>query len=296
VSICLFVLGISTAQETASSDSGDDGFATRDSSVGYIDNAAPVNQIFIRYDSGYGFRQPNRAEFFYAQGAPTGPGLLRPERSIDFQDLSVYIEKTFAERWSAFVELPTRFLNPDINENAAGFGDMNAGFKFNLVNGPTGVASLQLRTYIPTGEADRGLGNNHVSLEPAFLFFKPITERLGLAGEFRYWIPIGGTDFASDIFRYGFGLKYDLIQDCDFRLSPIVEFVGWTVVDGQETTLLPTGILLTDDSAGRSIFNVKAGVLLGLGERFDFYAGYGRSLTGDRWYEDIARFEIRFRY
>ena len=28
----------------------------------------------------------------------------------------------------------------------------------------------------------------------------------------------------------------------------------------------------------------------------DLYIGYGRSLTGDRWYRDILRAELRFRY
>jgi hypothetical protein len=28
----------------------------------------------------------------------------------------------------------------------------------------------------------------------------------------------------------------------------------------------------------------------------DIYTGYGRPLTGDSWYEDIYRFELRYFY
>ena len=47
---------------------------------------------------------------------------------------------------------------------------MNAGFKWAFWETDDQVATFQLRTYIPTGAASRGLGNNHVSLEPALLY------------------------------------------------------------------------------------------------------------------------------
>ena len=40
--------------------------------------------------------------------------------------------------------------------------------------------------------------------------------------------------------------------------------------------------------------NVKLGVRLGILDRTDVYAGWGRPLTGDRWYENIFRMELRF--
>jgi len=70
------------------------------------------------------------------------------------------------------------------------------------------VASFQLRTYIPTGNAGEGLGNDHVSLEPALLLYRPLTEQWCFEGELRYWTPLDGTDFAGDIIRYGAGVHY----------------------------------------------------------------------------------------
>src|SRR5262245_28800603 len=76
----------------AQSSDEDGGFTVRGSGVGYIDSAVIGNQFRVRLDSAYDFRQPSRAELFYAQGRPGGPGLPRPERSLDYADLSGYLE------------------------------------------------------------------------------------------------------------------------------------------------------------------------------------------------------------
>ncbi|HEX5271380.1 MAG TPA: hypothetical protein VFW33_12865, partial [Gemmataceae bacterium] len=77
-----------------------------------------------------------------------------------------------------------------------------------------------------------GLGNDHVSLEPALLVWKPVGERFGLEGELRYWAPVGGTNFAGDIVRYGVGAHYDLARVGGVLLTPTLTFVGWTVLGG----------------------------------------------------------------
>ncbi len=60
----------------------------------------------------------------------------RPERRVDYQDVLGYLEWVAAPRVSLFVEGPYRFLNPQVNANVSGFGDMNAGFKWAFVNTP----------------------------------------------------------------------------------------------------------------------------------------------------------------
>ncbi|HEY8505641.1 MAG TPA: hypothetical protein VIL46_13735, partial [Gemmataceae bacterium] len=231
------------------------------------------------------------------KGAPLGPGLPIPERSVDYQELSVYLEKQFLPRLSGFVEVPARFLNPDLNANAAGFSDLNAGAKFAFLTREEFLASFQFRTYAPTGDGDRGLGTEHVSLEPALLWWKGAGDRLALQGELRYWVPVGGTDFAGDVIRYGLGASYDLLPfGGGMRLAPVAEVVGWTVLGGKESFPGPTGIVSVEDAAGDTIINAKLGVRFGFGERADFYAGYGRALTGERWYADIFRVEARWFY
>jgi hypothetical protein len=272
------------------------GLTVRDSSVGYIDPAVPADQLRLRADFGYDFRTPTRAEFFYAKSRPLGPGLPAPERAVDFQDYTLYLEKTLGPSWSVFAEGGVRSLNPDLNDNATGLADANLGFRYAFLADECEVWTFQLRAYLPTGAASRGLGTHHVSLEPAVLGFIRLTEDLGLAAELRYWQPVDGTDFAGGIVRYGLGLRYDVWQSADWRLAPTLEVIGWSVVDGRESRLQPDGTVAVRDAGGTNVVNVKVGARLDLGERAGFYAGYGRAVTGERWYRDVVRIEFRWLY
>src|SRR6185295_15697292 len=74
------------------SDLGGGALATFDSTVGYIDNAIPSNLFRLRVDAAYRANRATRAEFFYARGAPFGPGLPKPETSDDYQEIIGYLE------------------------------------------------------------------------------------------------------------------------------------------------------------------------------------------------------------
>ena len=83
-----------------------------------------------------------------------------------------------------------------------------------------------------------------------------------------------------------------------FRVSPVLEFVGWTILSGKDERDGEVGL----PARGETIINAKFGVRIGLGEltepgntgRADLYVGYGRALTGDVWYKDILRVEYNF--
>jgi hypothetical protein len=282
------------APGSAAPDIGEDTVSLFDSVVGYIDNAIPANQLRLRFDAAYRDRRPSRAEFFYANsGGPDEPGLPLRESNVDYQELTTYLEKTLTPRFSGFIEVPVRFLNPEINANHTGFGDLNTGLKYAFIYNRDTVASFQFRTYVPTAVERRGLGTGHVSLEPALLVNQQLTERLTAAGELRYWVPVGGSDLAGDVIRYGVGLGYGERRKDDWWATPVVEVVGWTVLSGKTAVLPPSGVGFVEDAAGQTIVNAKLGLRLGLGERGDIYAGYGRALTGNTWYKDIWRIELR---
>jgi hypothetical protein len=272
---------------------GTSGPRVSDSSVGYIDPAIPGDLFRFRVDAAYNDRRPTRAEFLYPRGAPLGPGLPEPEPRVDYQELSAYLEVAASDRLSGFLNLPVRFLNPEVNADHAGFSDLDAGLKYAFVYREDLVATFQFRAYAPTGDAHEGLGTRHVSLEPALLFYDRLSDRLGLESELRLWVPVGGTDFAGEIVRYGVGLHYDLYRSCNLTFTPVVEFVGWTVLDGKESVVPPPGAAFVEDAAGQTILNAKLGLRLKFGDRADVYGGYGRPLTGDRWYENIWRLEFR---
>jgi hypothetical protein len=299
---------------------------TSSSNVGYIDDAIIGTQMKLRFDAAYGNNRPDRAEFFYAKcgcfrelGAdPNAPGPAPAlngrdpnttrfiETNVDYQDINLELEYALSQEFSVFLETPFRFLNPDVNDNTSGFADMQAGFKWALATSSCDCLTFQLRTYIPTGDARRGLGTDHVSLEPALLYYGQIDERMSLEAELRDWIPISGSsgagtgfdeDFAGNVLRYGVGLAYDVFKcdQCGKRITPVVEVVGWTVLDGLasgSTDGTLAGVFV-EDAAGDTIVNLKVGTRVAFNRNDSFYVGYGRALTGDVWYQDIARLEYR---
>lgn len=283
-----------SSSDTSSSESGES-LSGIDSSVGYIDNAIPANVLRLRFDAAYDSNRPNRAEFFYARGAPKGPGLPLPESNVDYQEFTAYLEAALQCDFSVFLEAPVRFLNPEINADHWGYGDMNFGFKKAFIYDDCTVASFQTKLFVPTGNPENGLGTNHFSLEPGVLFYHKLDQRLTLQGELRDWIPLGGTSFAGNVLRYGLGLSYGEHSRDGVWITPVAEFVGWTVLNGKETVVLPTSSTVKQ-AAGDTIVNAKLGLRLGLGDLADFYAGYGRALTGEVWYKEIWRFEFRWLY
>jgi hypothetical protein len=251
----------------------------------------PLTQFRLRYDAAYDFQRTTRSEFFWAR--TLSPGVRLPETRVDYQDITGYLEYAPDPRLSFFIEGPYRFLNPQVNANTSGFADMNTGFKWAFLDVPDWTATFQLRTYIPTGAASHGLGTHHVSLEPALLAQYRISDKLRLEGELRYWVPIGGTDFAGDIIRYGLGVSYGCRNPDGFWVTPVVEFVGWTALGGKETVPLSATLSAVQGAAGDMIVNGKLGLRFGFGERTSFYTGYGRALTGATWYTDTFRVEFR---
>ncbi len=289
-------LALVLARPPALAAQGTAGPTVADSKGGYIDNAIPGNLFRLRFDSAYDLNRPSRAEFFYAKAGPGQRGLPLVETRVDYQEISAYGEHVLMPGLSFFITKPLRLLNPEVNADHTGLSDLDAGFKYAYWQTERTVASFQFRTYIPTGNVHQGLGTGHVSLEPALLLYHNLSERLALLGEFRYWNPIGGTDFAGDVIRYGAGLQHLAYRGEKTYVAPVTEFVGWTVLSGKESIPLATGDALIRSAAGDTIVNAKLGARVGLGRQCDLYAGYGHVLTGDRWYREILRVELRVFY
>jgi hypothetical protein len=125
---------------------------------------------------------------------------------------------------------------------------------------------------------------------------------LALLGELRDNIPIAAEDdFAGQVLRYGVGVSYLAYCGERMRVAPVVELVGWTVLDGKEFS--PDGGIKS--AGGDTIVNAKIGARFNFGDtseggnflsHSDLYVGYGRALTGDVWYKDIVRVEYRLRF
>ncbi len=274
------------------------------SSVGYIDSALVRNQIRFRFDASYDNPTPDRAEFFYPQCGCFGPQARGPgdtgviETGVDYQEFSMYAETLlFSDMFSGFVELPFRLINPEVNDNTSGVSDLNFGVKAALLKSRSSALTFQLRTYVPTGDGSRGLGTEHVTLEPGLLFMKRYCNGATLEGEIRDFIPIDGTEgYAGNVLRYGLGISKTILDDGRFSITPVFETVAWSVLSGD--VLTETG----PESAETTIVNSKIGARFNLSPRCQgqasrsLYVGYGKALTDDRWYDDTLRMEYRFAF
>jgi hypothetical protein len=274
------------------------------SNVGWIDPALIGTQLRERYDVRFNNTTPDRAEYYTARNQQffngtniSGRGFPIPERKIDMQEAVTYGEYAFTNRFSVFFEMPVRFMNPDQNGAASGFGDLNTGFKVAYFAMPDQVQTFQLRIYIPTGTTENGLGVGHATIEPGLLLWQKLSDNWLLESEIRDWIPLNGLNYAGNTLRYSLGLSYDAYSNDTWSLKPVAELLGWSILRGKESRFidsLPT-FQSTHDAQG-TIIESAFGVRGTCGDNFDWYLGYSIPLTGKFWFEDNIRLEVRWHF
>jgi len=289
--------------------------------VGYIDDALTESNVRIRFDAAGGTPTPDMAEFFYAKcagfsllaGTPlfdpdaAGPGSAAAN-DLNFQQLYLESEYEVVDRISVLGQVPIRWLQPQSFiagvgtpfSDQSGIGDIRVGAKVAFVDTPRTTGSVKVQFYFPTGDSSKGLGTNHVSVEPALLLWNEISSIVTLESQVGVWLPIGGSapvptaadgHFAGRVLSYGIGPSFMVYDQGRTRIAPVVELVGWHVMDGNVTR----SDLTNFDASGTDIVNLKIGVRVGV-DRGSFYAGYGRALTDSAWYTDIVRFEYRYSF
>lgn len=291
----------------------------RPSMVGYVNDAGIQSQLRLRFDAGTEINAPDRAEFFYPKcgcyrdlpnddrdpDAPgPGPGVAT---DVKYQQFYLQAEYAFGDRASVYGELPVRWLQPQAFvpglgsfEDQSGISDLRLGAKLGLMATDTGVLTLQIQGTLPTGDGLKGLGVDHFSFEPALLFNQAVNDRVRLEGQFGFVLPFDGSDgigttdesFAGKVLYYGFGPSVEIYRGEQVRFAPVLELVGWHVIDGYQTsTYVTTGNGAID---GINIVNLKIGGRFVFRDRSSIYVGYGRGLTDDVWYHDVFRLEFRY--
>lgn len=271
-----------------------DQLAVTYTNVGIIDPAVPLTMARLRYDAGFHNPRPVRAEFFQPKPAILGGrGQLFPETNVVYHDFRTYGEFAWLPFFSTFVEVPYRWLNPDVNDNTSGYSDVYYGFKLCTWSADDLIATLQFRLWNPTG--DDGLGTGHWTAEPGFLAAYRLSDDWLFEGELRYSVPLNGSDFAGDVLQYGLGVSYGQRQP-GFWYIPVLEGVGWSVMSGRSIVASSATNFFVEDAAGQTIFNGYLGMRLGVGPHLDGYIGYGRCFTGNSWQRDFVRVEMRLLY
>jgi hypothetical protein len=284
------------------------------------------SQVRVRFEAGFHNDVPDRAEFFYGKCGcfraafdpkvhdphAAGPG---PDQAnnISFQQLYLHTEYAPTSRVSLFAELPFRRIQPgfavpgtgftktgDVGgqhvNNLSGISDVRAGVKMALVERPDQALTLQVRAYLPSGDARQGLGTGHYSVEPSLLYYRKLSDRTTLESQVGDWHPTGGSrgadsrkHFAGDVAFYGLGVSHVVYESARFKLVPVAELVGWHVVSGSQTGA-------NSNAGGTNIVNIKVGARLIVDEHSSFYAGFGQALTRQVWYEQLARAEYRYSF
>jgi len=293
------------------------------SMVGYVDDAIVGSQVRIRFDAGFKDNAPDRAEFFYPQCGcnPGGPG-PRPGASnnINFQQLYFQGEYAPVRRFSVFTEVPIRWIQPqsfipgtgDVVggmhtglspfSNQSGISDVRAGFKLAATASSDHSLTFQLKAYFPSGDGSRGLGTAHYSIEPSLLYYQRLSDRWAVESQIGGWIPINGSslagvgNYAGDIFFYGIGPSYQLVNRENIKFAPVVELFGWRVLGGLETVETPAGAPAVDDASGTNIVNLKVGARTSFSRHNSVYVGFGQAVTHSVWYEHIVRLEYRYSF
>jgi len=295
------------------------------SMVGYIDDPIIGSQVRLRFDAGFNDPFPDRAEFFYGKcgcyrGLPASSPASDPHapgpapgvaRNLNFQQLYLFGEYAPFHRLSAFFELPFRWIQPKFVEgtgsfpNHGGVSDVSLGVKLGVVDTERSSVTFQFKSYLPSGDASRGLGTNHSSIEPSLLFYHSLSSRWTAEGQLGYWHPIdgsrgvptvGSSSFAGSIFIYGAGISAQVYRNNAISLAPIVELFGWHLLGGFQTQLEPPGPVLgaAAQQDGTNIVNAKFGVRTTIHNHNSVYVGYGRAVTDAAWYRNLVRAEYRY--
>ena len=266
-----------------------------DSGVGYIDSSVIATQARFRLDLNYDIDKVNRGEYLWAWPATVSNGPPAVESNVDYQRYAAYFEYALGDTFSAFIEAGILRLNPEINDNTTGVGDIQSGFKWGWIRDEDTAVTFQMKFYADNGDSARGLGTGHFSVEPGLLFLQQF-DCFVLEGELKHWASIDGTDpFEGSLIQYGLGTSTSLEPWGLPEVRPVVEFVGWTFLNGRANRQTPGGIV-AENVEGHTIVNAKVGARVNVTDGTDVYMGYGRSLTGQRFYEDIFRLELRLAF
>lgn len=214
--------------------------AGRDYGLGYervmfapivIDTAISSPYAGVRIRSDRGLSSPDRLEYLWAK-AGRGP---IAETRVDLID-TVYRTELGNSQAALISEISMRSLNPEVNGNTVGYGDMVLGGKALVYDGRCTKISTIFLSYLNTGPTKRGLGTGHVSLEPGVLLRHQWTDSTFLHSEIKYRLPIAGSSgFAGDVLTTGWGLSTIWRETDRYALMPTLELQSHSFLFGGQT-------------------------------------------------------------
>jgi len=265
----------------------------------FVDAVRPKTSTRIRWDSGYHFAYPDRGEFFFARddGKGKGPKSTSGLNGIPFVNYNDLMLITEIANGPAGVQVAIPYRSVDgagFGFGAAGFSDMYITAKTMLLDSELALFGFQFRTYIPIGNAGKGLGTGHVSLEPGLNFGVRLAPDTYLQYQVKEWIPIGGDkDYMGANLQWGVSLNHVLWRPIkDVQLIGTLETTGISFQDGEFTD----PVLGPQQLKGRTSAAIGPGMRLFFCDTFDLGVGWQHAITGNYLIHDQTRFELRYRY
>lgn len=269
--------------------------------ISFVDTTQPMQNFRLRFDAGYDWQSPDRAEYFWAQIGSRGPTANppAPAPSVDFQDIRTYMELG-GDKFSVGTDVPIRIVDPNLGyANTSGLGDINITTKLLFLDGRDWQITNLFRTHIPAGDANRGLGTGHAAIEPGFAMRYKWSDYTYLHGDLKYWVPLGGDpDFEGEVLNYGIAMSHVWRETDCFAVMPTIEFRGYSFLDGLQTESIVTVPQVVDvDPEG--IFIVHPGIRWAWDHGTDcslreigLFSGF--AMTSDSLYEELLRLEFRW--
>jgi len=258
-----------------------------------IDITQPFGNFLWRTQAVYDLTKPDRAEAFWAR---PGRGPLLPESSVDYQEFRLRLE-TGSNAFSLATDVPIRLLNPEQNDNTGGIGDIELVQKTRLIDGNRWQMTQLLRTVFNSGNAKKGLGTGHVSMEPGMLWRYRYSDITFLHSELKMTFPVPGTPgYAGPLLKWGIGVSHVWYETDTTAYIPTLEFTNIWVLDGQ---FIPFPGGLPVDVRGDGIFNLAPGLRVvhdtggDVGVVEFVYSGVF-AVGSDGWYDALLRFDLRF--
>ena len=297
----------------------------------FTDFARPQTITRFRYDRGWNLQFPDRNEYFWAKqnitnnlstvggrpylrgiGGGNGPnfppkvvkarkvpspprhGGVFGETGLNYDQIFLYQEAASASG-SLFVEQNYRSMYPDITPHTAGFGDLNFGIKSLLLDCELMQLTFQFKTYTPTGQAKKGFGTGHFSLEPSLLLSVRLAEDTYFQGQLAEWIPIGGNeDYQGALIKYNFSVNHVLAYTApDSPLIGTLEFAGISFQDGLYTDPYRGPI----NSRGGTYASFGPGLRHSICNRFDYGGAIAWTVSdAGQFGSPLLRLEMRVIY
>ena len=159
------------------------------------------------------------------------------------------------DAFSLATDIPIRLLNPDVNGNNGGIGDIQLVQKTRLMDGSRWQMTQILRTIFNSGNARKGLGTGHVSMEPGLFCRYKWSELTYMHSEACSAFPSAAIRCTPARVTWGIGLSHVWYETDTVAFIPTLEFV----TSGFLTASSPAGRRPPVDVPGDDIFNLGPG-------------------------------------